>query len=80
MSNRIHISDRDTYNIPIGEPVLLLKKSIHENRGTWDYSIVAYPPVWPQFFTLLGLGEKCLAIGEIDECKPNFRIKWSTTL
>ena len=67
MSNRIHISDGDTYNISIGEPVLLLKNPIHENRGTWDYF-------------LPGLGEKCLAIGEIDECKPNFRIKWSTTL
>ena len=78
MSNRIHISDGDTYNISIAEPVLLLKKPIHETRGTWDYSIVAYPPVWPQF--LPGLGEKCLAIGKIDECKPNFRIKWPTTL
>ena len=78
MSNRINISDGDTYNISIGEPVLLLKKPIHENRGTWDYSIVAYPPVWPQFFTWVR--GKMLAIGEIDDCKPNFRIKWSTTL
>ena len=78
MSNRIHISDGDIYNISIGEPVLLLKKPIHENRGTWDYSIVAYPLFGPNF--LPGLGEKCLAIGEIDECKPNFHIKWSTTL
>ena len=71
MSNRIHISDGDTYNISIGEPVILLKKPIHEIRGTWDYSNSSLPPCLAPIF-LPGLGEKCLAIGELMNAKQIF--------